>query len=160
MTALNERFTRYRLNLQIQPLPFTPTFPSSVILGGMIIGFHFLLYSKDAEADRAFLRDILGFRCVDAGDGWLIFAMSPAEAAIHPLDDESSRQEAGHDLLRGALYLMCDDLNAFIARLKAKNVQCSDVVRAGWGITTTIPLPSGGRIGLYQPRHQTALNLK
>src|SRR5215467_9556832 len=126
----------------------------------MIIGAHFLLYSKDPESDRAFFRDVLGFRYVDVGEGWLIFAMSPAEAAIHPLAGEFSQEHAGHQLLGAVLYLMCDDLDAQMASLKAKNVQCSAVEHAPWGSATTIPLPSGGRIGLYQPRHETALNLK
>jgi hypothetical protein len=129
------------------------------ILGGMIVGAHFLLYSRDPEADRAFFRDVLGFPAVDVGGGWLIFGMSPAELAIHPLDGEFSQRHAGHELLGGALYLMCDDLNDLMASLKAKSVQCTEVQTAGWGTTTTIPLPSGGSIGLYQPRHQTALNL-
>jgi catechol 2,3-dioxygenase-like lactoylglutathione lyase family enzyme len=126
----------------------------------MIIGSHFLLYSKDADADRAFFRDVLGFRYVDAGRGWLIFAMSPAEAAIHPLEGGISQSSSGHELLRGALYLMCDDLKSLIATLQAKGVECSEIETARWGITTTIPLPSGGGIGLYQPRHATALDLK
>jgi len=126
----------------------------------MIIGSHFLLYSKDAETDRAFFRDVLGFPHVDAGEGWLIFAMSPAEAGIHPLEGEFSQQHAGHTLLGGVLYLMCDDLDATIASLKAKNVQCTPVEPAPWGKVTTILLPSGGSIGLYEPRHTTALNLR
>lgn len=126
----------------------------------MIIGAHFLLYSKDPDADRAFFRDVLGFRYVNVGEDWLIFAMSPAEAAIHPLEGEFSQHHAGHELLGAVLYLMCDDLNALMASLKAKNVQCSEPETAPWGVATTIPLPSGGRIGLYQPRHATALNLK
>jgi catechol 2,3-dioxygenase-like lactoylglutathione lyase family enzyme len=125
----------------------------------MIIGAHFLLYSKDPEADRAFLRDVLGLPYVDVGHGWLIFAMSPAEAAIHPLDGEFSQQHAGHELLGAVLYLMCDDLDAQVAALQAKNVECTELETAPWGIKTTIPLPSGGAIGLYQPRHPTALNL-
>jgi len=134
-----------------------PTNPD--ILGGMIIGAHFLLYSKDPEADRAFFRDVLGFPSVDVGHGWLIFAMSPAEAAIHPMDGEFSQRHAGHELLGAVLYLMCDDLQAQIASLKTKNVSCTEVQTANWGITTTIPLPSGGAIGLYQPAHPTALHL-
>jgi catechol 2,3-dioxygenase-like lactoylglutathione lyase family enzyme len=125
----------------------------------MIFGTHFLLYSKDPAADRAFFRDVLGFPSVDAGQGWLIFAMPPAEAAIHPLEGEFSQGQAGHSLLGAVLYLMCDDLNAMIASLQASHVQCSEMETAPWGVTTTIPLPSGGRIGLYQPRHPTALNL-
>lgn len=125
----------------------------------MITGVHFLLYSKDPEADRAFFRDILGFRSIDIGEGWLIFAMPAAEAAIHPSDGEFTQQHAGHALVGAVLYLMCDDLTAFISSLKARDVQCSEVVAANWGISTTIPLPSGGGIGLYEPRHPTALNL-
>jgi len=125
----------------------------------MIIGAHFLLYSKNADADRAFFRDVLGFRYVDVGHGWLIFGMSPAEAAIHPLEGDFSQLHAEHELMCAVLYLMCDDLNAMMATLKTKKVECSEVQTAPWGITTTVPLPSGGRIGLYQPRHQTALNL-
>lgn len=126
----------------------------------MITGNHFLLYSKDPEADRAFFRDVLEIPHVDAGEGWLIFAMSPAEMGIHPLEGEFSQQHAGHQLLGAVLYLMCDDLQASIALLKAKNVRCTKIENAGWGMVTTIPLPSGGSIGLYQPRHQTALKLR
>jgi catechol 2,3-dioxygenase-like lactoylglutathione lyase family enzyme len=125
----------------------------------MIMGYHFLLNSRNAEADRTFFRDVLGLRYVDAGGGWLIFATSPAEAAIHPVEGEVAERHSDHELLPGVLYLMCDDLEAFMATLKAKQVQCSEVVTARWGITTTIPLPSGGSIGLYQPRHKTALDL-
>jgi catechol 2,3-dioxygenase-like lactoylglutathione lyase family enzyme len=126
----------------------------------MIIGTHFLLYSTDAEADRAFFRDVLGFPYVDAGEGWLIFGMSPAEAGIHPLEGEVSQSHGGQEMLGGVLYLMCDDLAAQMAALKAKGVECSEAQGAGWGTTTSISLPSGGRIGLYQPRHKTALDLK
>ena len=125
----------------------------------MITGAHFLLYSKDPEADRAFFRDVLEFPSVDAGHGWLIFAMPPAEAAIHPSEGHSAQTHGGHALLGAVLYLMCDDLAAFAASLKAKNVVCSEIETAPWGIKTTIPLPSGGEIGLYQPTHPTALNL-
>jgi catechol 2,3-dioxygenase-like lactoylglutathione lyase family enzyme len=129
------------------------------ILCGMIIGAHFLIYSRNPEADRAFFRDVLGFPAVDVGGGWLIFGMSPAEAAIHPSDGEFSQRHAGHELLGAVLYLMCDDLDALIAALQAKNVHCTEVQTADWGIATTIPLPSGGNIGLYQPTHPTALHL-
>ncbi len=126
----------------------------------MITGTHFLLYSKNAEADRAVFRDVLGLRHIDVGAGWLIFQMPPAEAAIHPLEGEFSLDHSGHRLLGGELYLMCDDLQSQIASLRKKNVECSEVAEAQWGIKTTIPLPSGGEIGLYQPRHPTAFNLK
>jgi len=125
----------------------------------MIFGTHFLLYSKDADADRAFFRDVLGFRYLDVGGGWLIFAMPPTEAGIHPLETKFSQLHAGYELLGAVLYLMCDDLDASIASLKTKSVHCSEVETAPWGRVTTIPLPSGSRIGLYQPKHPTALNL-
>jgi hypothetical protein len=125
----------------------------------MISGAHFLLYSKDAAADRAFFRDVLGFPHVDVGGGWLIFAMPAAEAAIHPLDGESSQSPDGHRMLGAVLYLMCDDLNTLITSLKKKNAQCTELEQARWGVSTTIPLPSGGAIGLYQPSHPTALSL-
>jgi hypothetical protein len=126
----------------------------------MIIGTHFLLYSRDPEADRAFFRDVLEFPCIDVGEGWLIFAMSPAEAGIHPIDGEFTQSHGGHQLLGAVLYLMCDDLSQMIMSLATKNVHCSEIETAPWGRKTTIPLPSGGEIGLYQPRHPTALNLK
>lgn len=127
------------------------------ILGAMIFGAHFLFYSPNPEADRAFFRDVLGLRAVDAGEGWLIFAMPPTEAAIHPADDTFTQSHAGHTLLGAVLYLMCDDLQATMASLKSKGTECSEIVTAGWGVTTTFALPSGGRIGLYQPRHPMAV---
>lgn len=115
----------------------------------MISGAHVVLYSKNADADRAFLRDVLGFPSVDAGHGWLIFALPPAEVAVHPAE-ENNRHE---------FYFMCDDLTAEITALKAKGVSCSEVHEERWGSLTTIRLPGGGEIGLYQPKHPTALNL-
>ena len=115
----------------------------------MVFGAHVILYSKDATADRAFLRDILGFPSVDAGHGWLIFALPPAEVAVHPAD-ENGRPE---------LYFMCDDLKAEISALGEKGVSCSEIQEARWGSVTTIQLPGGGEVGLYQPRHPTALGL-
>lgn len=109
----------------------------------MISGAHVVVYSKDAEADRAFFREILGFKSVDAGHGWLIFALPPAEAAFHP-SEESQGSE---------LYLMCDDLKAEIASLTRKGVACSKVHEERWGSVTKLRLPSGGSIGLYQPKH-------
>lgn len=125
----------------------------------MIFGAHVLFYSQDAEADRAFFSDVLGLRGVDVGHGWLIFAMPPAEAAIHPAEGDFSQTHSGHGLMGAVLYLMCNDLKAEIASLRAKNVQCTEIQEAPWGSSTTIPLPSGRAIGLYQPRHETALNL-
>ena len=126
----------------------------------MIFGAHILFYSKNADADRSFFREVLGLQSVDVGHGWLIFAMPPAEAAVHPAEDEFSQTHAGHQLLGAVLYLMCDDLQAEINILKKKNVHCTEIQQAAWGISTTIPLPSGGALGLYQPRHETALNLR
>jgi len=125
----------------------------------MIFGAHVLFYSQDPEADRAFFSDALGLRSVDVGHGWLIFAMPPAEAAIHPADRDFSQTHGGQQLLGAVLYLMCDDLKAEITSLRAKHVECSEIQQAQWGMSTTIPLPSGRAIGLYQPRHETALNL-
>jgi hypothetical protein len=127
----------------------------------MIIGAHFLLYSKDAVADRVFFRDVLGFRYVDAGHGWLIFALPPAEVAIHPLDNdgEPSQSDSSSQFPAAEFYLMSNDINGFIASLKEKNVECTPLETVRWGVKTKIPLPSGGTIGLYQPRHPTALNL-
>ncbi len=113
----------------------------------MIFGAHVIVYSKDADADRAFLRDVLGFSSVDAGHGWLIFALPPAEVAVHP-DTENGRHE---------LYLMCDDLKGEILNLRQKDVPCSELQEARWGSIVRIQLPGGGEIGLYQPKHPTAL---
>jgi hypothetical protein len=123
----------------------------------VISGAHFLLYSKDPEADRAFLRDVLEFRFVDAGHGWLIFALPPAEAAVHPADADFVQPHAEHNLSGFILYLMTDDLASTIKTLEAKNVHCSEILKAPWGVRTTIPLPSGSEIGLYQPSHLTAI---
>jgi catechol 2,3-dioxygenase-like lactoylglutathione lyase family enzyme len=124
-----------------------------------ITGAHILLYSDQPKADRAFFRDVFGFRAIDAGDGWLIFALPPAEAGIHPTDGDTKQLHGGRHLLGAVLYLMCDDLPALIKSLKAKKVVCSAVEEAPWGIKTTIRLPSGGEIGLYQPTHPTAIDL-
>ena len=115
----------------------------------MISGAHVIVYSKNAEADRAFFRDVLGFKSVDAGHGWLIFALPPAEVAFHPSDEDGVHE----------LYLMCDDLKAEMASLTKMNVACSEVQEARWGSITKIRLPGGGEVGLYQPKHPTALGL-
>lgn len=113
----------------------------------MIFGAHVIVYSKDATADRVFFREVLGFASVDAGHDWLIFALPPAEMAVHPAEEDD-----GHEL-----FLMCDDLNAEIAALGKKNVRCSKVEEARWGSVTRIRLPGGGEVGLYQPKHPTAV---
>ena len=125
----------------------------------MVNGVHALIYTPDPEADRAFVRDVLGFAAVDAGHGWLIFALPPAEAAFHPVDDAAAPRQHGDAMLRADLYLMCEDVRATIAALAAKGVTCGEIAAERWGIRTTIPLPSGGRLGLYQPTHETALHL-
>jgi catechol 2,3-dioxygenase-like lactoylglutathione lyase family enzyme len=125
----------------------------------MIIGTHVLFYSTKPEADRAFFRDVLGFRSVDAGEGWLIFAMPPTEAAFHPSDGELQRSHAGRPMMGAVIYLMCDDLHSLMKSLHAKNVKCTEIEEAPWGIRTSIPLPSGSEIGLYQPTHPSALDL-
>jgi hypothetical protein len=112
----------------------------------MINGAHVVVYSKDAEADRVFFRDVLKFPSVDAGHGWLIFAMPPAEAAFHEGQDDK------HEL-----YLMCDDLAVTLADLKAKNVEVSKVTKERWGNLATLTLPGGGRIGIYEPKHASPL---
>lgn len=126
----------------------------------MINGSHFLLYSKNPEADRAFLRDALEFRSVDAGGGWLIFALPPAEIAVHPMDEDASPQNPDGQVVGASLYLMCDDLDATMKALESRNVLVSEVNEAPWGIVTTFRLPGGGEIGLYQPTHPTALELR
>ncbi len=109
----------------------------------MINGAHVIIYSKDAEADRAFFRDILNYPFVDAGHGWLIFALPPAEVALHP-DEQGGRHE---------LYLMCDDVRDFIAQMAAAGVQCSAIDEQRWGSLVSVRLPGGGSLGVYQPKH-------
>ncbi len=114
---------------------------------------HLLLFSQDADADRTFLRDVLGWPCVSAGgpdDPWLIFRLPPAEVAIHPSDGPPSTE----------LYLMCEDLTATLAQLASKGVGLTGEPHdRGWGIVTAIHLPSGTEVGLYQPTHATAFQL-
>jgi catechol 2,3-dioxygenase-like lactoylglutathione lyase family enzyme len=113
----------------------------------MIFGAHIVLYSKDAAADRAFFRDILGLKSVDAGHGWLIFALPPGEAAFHPAEHDSTHE----------LFFMCDDLREEMASLSAKGVQFCGVQEARWGSIAKMLLPGGGNLCLYQPKHTTAL---
>jgi hypothetical protein len=122
-----------------------------------IIGAHALLYTSEPEAVRAILRDAFGFAHVDAGDGWLIFALPPAEIAVHPGSGDFAQVHADRRLAGVVLYLMCDDLSGMMRTLEARNVACGPVTRAEWGISTTVRLPSGLEIGLYQPLHETAI---
>ena len=115
----------------------------------MITGAHVIVYSRDADADRAFFRDVLEYPHVDAGGGWLIFKLPPAEVAVHPVEGAGSHE----------LYLMCDDVNATVEWLAAKGVTCGPVSDRGWGVLTTIGLPGGGELGLYEPRHPKATDL-
>jgi catechol 2,3-dioxygenase-like lactoylglutathione lyase family enzyme len=119
----------------------------------VINGAHVVIYSKDAEADRAFFRDVLKFACVDAGHGWLIFAMPPLEAAFHDSDNHESHGDNRHEL-----YFMCDDIVATLKDLKSKNVKVSEVSELRWGKLATFALPGGGQIGVYEPNHPSPLN--
>ena len=109
----------------------------------MITGAHSIIYSKNSEADRDFFRDVLQLSNVDVGQGWLIFGLPPAEVAVHPSDKNDEHE----------FYLMCDDVEGFIAQMKAKNIACEAVQDMGWGLLTQLTLPGGGKLGVYQPRH-------
>lgn len=116
----------------------------------MIRGSHVIIHSRDAEADRTFLADVLGQPHVDAGGGWLIFKLPPAEVAVHPSDGPT-----GHEL-----YFVCDDLDATMDELRAKGVQFTqDVSEERWGRLTRLRLPGGGEVGMYEPRHPLAIDL-
>jgi catechol 2,3-dioxygenase-like lactoylglutathione lyase family enzyme len=114
----------------------------------MIRGAHVVLYSRNAEADRAFFRDVLDYPFVDAGHEWLIFALPPAELAIHPADANDVHE----------LFLMCDDVEAFTAQMARRGVACSDLQRERWGLITHLTLPGGGALGIYEPTHPSPLN--
>lgn len=123
----------------------------------MINGAHFLLYSNDPDADRAFFRDVLEFQSVDAGRGWLIFALPPAEIAVHPSEEDSVPTIADDGVAGAALYLMCDDLRSTMKSMERKGVSFAPTSDQPWGILATFALPSGLKVGLYQPKHPTAL---
>ena len=112
----------------------------------MISGAHVVIYSTNVEADRAFFRDILCFPSVDAGEGWLIFALPPAEAAFHPAAENGKHE----------IYLTCDDVAATVRKLKKHKIKCAPVKDQGWGLLTHLTLPGGGKLGLYQPIHPVA----
>jgi hypothetical protein len=109
----------------------------------MINGAHAIIYSGNAEADRAFLRDVLKLAHVDVGGGWLIFALPPAEVAIHPGEENDVHE----------LYLMCEDVERLIADMQGHAIACAPIENLGWGLRTHVTLPGGGRLGVYEPRH-------
>ena len=109
----------------------------------MIIGAHSIIYSTSPDADRAFLRDVLELPGVDVGGGWLIFGLPPAELAVHPSDVDGVHE----------FYLMCDDVDALVSKMKKRAVACDPVQNPGWGLLTHVALPGGGKLGIYQPRH-------
>ena len=109
----------------------------------MITGVHTIIYSKNAEADKAFFRDVLKLPNVDVGQGWLIFRLPPAELAVHPSTDSQHHE----------IYLMCEDIKTFVQKMKEHKLPCSEVQNQGWGLLVELTLPGGGKIGVYQPRH-------
>jgi hypothetical protein len=109
----------------------------------MIIGAHSIICSTDAEADRALLRDVFGLPHVDAGGGWLIFGLPPAEVAVHPAAENDVHE----------FYLMCDDVGRLVTELQQRGVPCGPVQQQAWGLLTRVTLPGGGTLGVYQPRH-------
>jgi catechol 2,3-dioxygenase-like lactoylglutathione lyase family enzyme len=137
------------LNFAVSAKLAPPEFPWLLLEDSMISGAHVIVHSKDPEADRAFFRDVLAFHSVDAGHGWLIFRLPPSEAAFHP-----SEKNGPHEL-----FFMSDNLKSEMAVLRRKGVPCSAVHEERWGSIARLPLPGGGEIGLYQPKHPTALNL-
>jgi len=124
----------------------------------MINAAHVVIYTHDAEADRAFFRDMLGLASVDAGEGWLIFALPPTELGIHPTEEKSW---PGSDVLKGRhqLYLMCDDIESTVGELEVKGVNFTQPIDdTGWGLLTALKLPGGSELWLYQPKHPSPLN--
>jgi predicted enzyme related to lactoylglutathione lyase len=119
-------------------------------LSGVITGVHAIVFSSDAEKVRAFFADVLNLPSADAGPGWPIFALPPAELAVHPADSGS----------RHELYLLCDDIHATLAELRGKGVEVArDVSDQGWGLLAAIRLPDGAEFLIYQPRHPSPLQL-
>jgi hypothetical protein len=109
----------------------------------MINGAHVIIYSTDAEADRAFIREVLEFPYVDVGGGWLIFRLPPAEVAVHPTEGAGSHE----------MHLLCDDVRALIAELTGKGYACDALDDRRYGLVTAVTLPGGGKLGIYEPRH-------
>jgi catechol 2,3-dioxygenase-like lactoylglutathione lyase family enzyme len=116
----------------------------------MIHGSHVIIYSKDSDADRDFFRDVLGYPYADAGHGWLIFALPPAEVAFHPSETGGSHE----------LYLMCDDMQGFLGEMRARGVPVAAPSEQRWGVLTHVTLPSGGKLGVYQPKHASPLKAR
>lgn len=110
----------------------------------MITGAHIMIFSRDPQSDREFLRDVLELPCIDSGGGWLIFKLPPAELGVH-----GGEKNDVHEL-----YLMCDDVDATVAELRRKGVECDAIGQREWGRVTSVPLPGGGKLGLYEARHQ------
>ncbi len=109
----------------------------------MISGIHFIIYSKDSKADREFFRDVFELTHVDVGDGWLIFGAPPSELAVHPGADNGNHE----------IYFMSDDIESFIDEMVKRNIACEPIQDQGWGLLTSLTLPGGGKLGVYQPRH-------
>ena len=109
----------------------------------MITGVHTIIYSQNAEADKAFFRDVLNLTNVDVGHGWLIFGLPPSELAVHPSDNTEHHE----------IYLMCDNINKFVQQMTEHKMTCGEIQDQGWGLLVELTLPGGGKIGVYQPRH-------
>jgi catechol 2,3-dioxygenase-like lactoylglutathione lyase family enzyme len=120
-----------------------------------IIGSHMLLYTTEPEALRATLRDVFGFKHVDAGHGWLIFALPPAELGVHPADSSTQTADARHQLT-----FMCDDIGATVTELRGKGIDVKgEPVAQGFGLTVMLGLPGGVEVMLYEPRHPLAIDV-
>ena len=109
----------------------------------MTTGVHLVVYSKNAEADKAFFRDVLKLTNIDVGHGWLIFGLPPSELAVHPAATNGQHE----------IYLLCDDIKAFVMQMTRQKIVCGEIQNQGWGQLVQLTLPSGGKIGVYQPRH-------
>ena len=112
-----------------------------------ILGAHVIVYSKKADADRELIADLLGTKGADAGGGWMIYALPPAEIAVHPADEGGTHE----------LYVMVDDVEAFALAMKKKKVKCDPISEQRWGLLTSVTLPSGGKLGVYQPKHASPI---
>ena len=150
LDAIHPRAPAHRRSMRaISPLELEERYavtriqPDLTLEERMINGMHVIIYSRDAEADRDFIREVLGFPSVDVGSGWSIFAAPPSELACHPAETNDKHE----------LYLMCDNVEKEVERLKQSRIKCGPISREQWGLLTTIELPSGGRLGLYEPRH-------